>query len=39
MYSTIGCHKNYRQGVKNNFAQQKFDFLSYVVTIEVGGWT
>ena len=27
--------KTYHQGVKNNFAQQKIDFLSYVVTNDV----
>jgi hypothetical protein len=36
---TNRLHKNYRQGVENNFAQQEIEFISYVVTNEVGGWT
>jgi hypothetical protein len=40
MYLPIGClQKNYRQSVENNFAQQKIEFVRYVVMNEVGGWT
>ena len=32
MYLPMSCPKSYRQGEKNDFAQQEIEFLGHVVT-------